>query len=127
MNFPDDHWLLERRRKEGEITVKQVARHRGRLSNLRCLKSLRTRRDEYHAHFDKKYFFDLNRLDLDAPIALKDFGNAVKAFLWTVVNKYSVAYDGMFYGARSANIDDLDHILYAIRECHKHQMLEHSD
>jgi AbiU2 len=87
-NFPDNHWVLERRRTEGEITARQVARHRERLSNLRCLKSLRIRRDRYHAHFDKKYFFDLDRLDLDAPIALKDFGNAVKA-LWAIVNKYS--------------------------------------
>lgn len=125
-NFPDSHWLLERRRKEGEITASQVARHRGRLSKLRCLKSLRTRRDKYHAHFDKKYFFDLDRLGLDAPIALKDFENAVKA-LWTVVNKYSAAYDGKSYEPTSANINDLDHILYAIRECHKHQMLEYSD
>ena len=125
-NFPDNHWVLEGRRKECEITAKQVARHRGRLSNLRCLKSLRTRRDKYHAHFDKKYFFDLDRLDLDAPIALKDFGNAVKA-LWTVVNKYSAAYDEKYYEPTSANTNDLDHILSAIRECHKHQTLEHSD
>ena len=125
-NFPDNHWLLERRRKEGEITARQVARHQGRLSKLRCLKSLRARRDKYHAHFDKKYFFDLNRLDLDAPIASRNFGNAVKA-LWTVVNKYSVAYDGKAYEPTSANINDLDHILYALREYHKHQMLKYSD
>jgi hypothetical protein len=118
--------VLEGRRTEGEITARQVARHRERLSNLRCLKSLRIRRDRYHAHFDKKYFFDLDRLGLDAPIALKDFGNAVKA-LWAIVNKYSSAYDGKFYESTSANINDLDHILYALREYHKHQMLELSD
>ena len=117
-NFPDNHWVLEGRRTEGEITARQVARHRERLSNLRCLKSLRTRRDKYHAHFDTKYFFDLDRLDLDAPIALKDFGNAVKA-LWTIVNKYSAAYDGKSFEATSSNINDLDHILYALRKYHK--------
>jgi hypothetical protein len=37
--------------------------------------------------FDKKYFFDLQRLDNDAPIAIRDLGNAVRA-LWSIINKY---------------------------------------
>jgi hypothetical protein len=79
--FPDDHWVLRGRHKEGELTIKHVAKDRERLRNLRCLQSTRTRRDRYHAHFDKKYFFDLQRLDSDAPIAIRDLDNAVRAFM----------------------------------------------
>lgn len=119
-SFPDNHWVLQGRRREGEITAKQVEKDRKRLANLRCLKSLRTRRDKYHAHFDKKYFFNIERLDRDAPIVLRDFGNAVRT-LWAIVNKYSAAYDGKNYESTSTNIGDLDHVLHALRKFHKHQ------
>ncbi len=102
----------------GEITIKKIAKDRERLKKLGCLKSLRTRRDKYHAHFDKKYFFDPKRLAGKAPIAQKDLEVAVKA-LWKIVNKYTAAYDAKSFEETSSNINDLDHILYALREYHK--------
>lgn len=119
-NFPDDHWVLRERRKEGELTIKHVAKDKDRLRNLKCLQSTKTRRDKYHAHFDKKYFFDLNRLDRDAPVAIRDLGNAVRA-LWSILNKYSAAYDGKWYPSTAANINDIEHILRHLREFRKHQ------
>ena len=107
--------VLEGRRKEGEITIKKIAKDRDRLKTLGCLKSLRTRRDRYYAHFDKKYFFDLERLARETPIALKDFEGAVNV-LWEIVTKYSAAYDSKSFEMTSSNINDLDHILYALRE-----------
>ena len=124
--FPDNHWVLKGRRKEGEITARRVAKDRECLKNLGCLKNLKTRRDRYHAHFDKKYFFEPERLASDAPIALRDFRKAVKA-LWTIVNKYSAAYDSKFYESTAANITDLDHILRTLREHHKLQMKQYAD
>lgn len=124
-NYSDDHWVLRERRKEGEITVSQVERDRKRLSRLRCLQSLKTRRDKYHAHFDKKYFFDLERLNHDAPVATRDLGKAVEV-LWGIVNTYSAAYDGMFYAPTSANINDFDHLLSTLRKYHKQHMAEYT-
>lgn len=119
-NFPDDHWVLRERRKDGELTVKHVAKDKERLRKLRCLQNTKTRRDKYHAHFDRKYFFDLHSLDRDAPVAIRDLGNAVRA-LWSILNKYSAAYDGMLYTRTSANITDVEHILRHLREFRKHQ------
>lgn len=118
--FPDDYWVLRERRKEGELTIKHVVKDRERLRNLRCLQSITTRRDKYHAHFDKEYFFDLHRLDRDAPVAVRDLGNAVRA-LWSILNKYSAAYDGTSYPSTAANINDVERILRHLREFRKHQ------
>ena len=125
-NYPDDHWVLRERRKEGEITVTQVERDRKHLSKLRCLQSLKTRRDRYHAHFDKKYFFDLDRLNRDAPVAMRDLEKTVEG-LWGIVNTYSVAYDGMSYAPTSANVNDLDHLLRVLQKYHKSLMEECTD
>jgi hypothetical protein len=125
-NYSDGHWVLRERRKEGEITVTQVAKDREHLSKLRCSKNLKTRRDKYHAHFDKKYFFDLDRLNRDAPVAIRDLGKAVEV-LWGIVNTYSAAYDGIFYASTSANVNDIDRLLRALRKYHKHLMEECAD
>jgi len=125
-NFPDNYWVIEGRRKEGEITVGRVARDRKRLKNLGCLKSLKIRRNRYHAHFDKKYFFELKRLERDAPIISRDFQKVVK-ILWTIVNRYSVAYDSNYYESEAANVADLDCILRKLREHHKLQMKQYAN
>jgi AbiU2 len=125
-NFPDDHWVLQGRHKIGEITIKHVAKDLKRLKSLGCLQGLKTRRDRYHAHFDKKYFFNLQRLASDAPIALRDLGNAVKA-LSSIVNKYSSAYDGKIYEMTSSNINDFEYILYVLREFHKYRRKKYAD
>ena len=101
-----------------------VAKDRERLRNLRCLQSTRIRRDRYHAHFDEKYFFDLQRLDNDAPVAIRDLGNAVRA-LWSIINKYSAAYDGKSYSSTSSNINDVEYIFRHLREFHKHRREEY--
>ena len=124
--FVDDHWVLKKRLTAGEITSKKVAKDRYRLKALGFLKSLQVRRDKYHAHFDKKYFFDPKRLASDAPIALRDFEKTVKA-LWAIINKYSAAYDSKSYEITSSNINDLDYILSALREYHEHQMEKYRD
>jgi hypothetical protein len=125
-NFPDNHWVLRERRKEGELTVKHVTKDRERLRNLRCLQGTKTRRDKYHAHFDKKYFFDLHRLDRDAPVAIKDLGNAVRV-LRSILNKYSAAYDGMSFASTVANINDVERILRNLRKFRKHQRERYAD
>ncbi|CUS35748.1 AbiU2 domain-containing protein [Candidatus Nitrospira nitrificans] len=63
-NYPDGHWMLAR----DAITLQTVNANRERIRNLDCLKSFAIRRDKFHAHFDKEYFFDRHRLEDDAPL-----------------------------------------------------------
>lgn len=53
----------------------------------------RLRRDKFHAHFDKRYFFDRSRIAVDAPLKWSDLDQAME-LLKDILNRYSSAYDG---------------------------------
>lgn len=57
-NFPDGHWMLER----DPITLDTIEKDRTKILNLMSLHSFKLRRDKFHAHFDKEYFFDRKKL-----------------------------------------------------------------
>jgi hypothetical protein len=57
--YPDDHWMLDGRI---PITAESIEQDRQKISSLEALKSFRIRRDKFHGHFDKEYFFDRERL-----------------------------------------------------------------
>lgn len=115
--YPDDHWVLVRRRNQGEITAEKIGRDRENLRALGFLESFKIRRDKFHAHFDRDYFFDRKRLTNEAPITWEDLEKAVEA-LSEVVNEYSSAYDANCFELTSSNVHDLDDILDAL---HKYQ------
>ena len=60
-NYPDGHWMLQNRT---PITVESIEQDRQTIRGLSVLKSVRIRRDKFHGHFDKDYFFDRGRFKM---------------------------------------------------------------
>src|SRR2546425_1969504 len=58
-SYPDGHWMLQGRT---PITFASVEADRNKIRALAAPKSIRLRRDKFHGHFDKDYFFDRRRL-----------------------------------------------------------------
>ena len=106
VKHPDAQWISEKK----PITFKMIQEDRKSIRNLDCLQSVKTRRDKYYAHFDKKYFFDRDRLEGDAPITWRDF-NQVLALLEEIINRYSSSYDGQLFPLEPTNIKDVDYLL----------------
>ena len=105
--YPDGHWMLDGRI---PITAETIEQDRQKIRSLEALKSFRIRRDKFHGHFDKEYFFDRQRLQSEAPLRwgdLEEAGNAMGAML----NDYSVDFDGTSFAWDTLNIDDLDVLL----------------
>lgn len=110
-NYPEGHWMLDR----DTITLQTVKADRERIKHLDCLRSVGIRRDKYHAHFDKEYFFDRNRLEDEAPLVRGDFEKVIEV-LSDIVNQYSTAYDGNVFVLAPENINDLDYLLNHIHK-----------
>jgi hypothetical protein len=105
--YPNGHWMLDARI---PITVESIEHDRQKIRSLEALKSFRIRRDKFHGHFDKEYFFDRERLQLEAPLRwddLEEAGNVMGA----LINRYSVDFDGTIFSWNTSNIDDLDVLL----------------
>lgn len=105
--YPDGHWMLDGRI---PITAESIEYDREKIRSLEALKSFRIRRDKFHGHFDKEYFFDRQRLQSEAPLRwddLKEAGDIMGAML----NDYSVDFDGTSFAWDTLNIDDLDVLL----------------
>lgn len=83
--YSDDHWMMQDRR---VITPASVNADRETIRTLPALKSFKIRRDKYHGHFDKEYFFDRNRLAEDAPLSWADLDDS-KTVMIQLLNGYS--------------------------------------
>ena len=105
--YPDDHWMLEGR---VPITFESIERDRQKIRSLESLKSFRIRRDKFHGHFDKVYFFDRQRLPAEAPLRWVDLEEAGNV-MGTMLNDYSVDFDGSSFAWDTLNIEDLDDLL----------------
>jgi hypothetical protein len=110
-SYPDDHWMLEGRK---PITLEQINAHRDEIRRLPCLRSFKIRRDKFHGHFDKDYFFDRKRLSEEAPLKWDDLDQAGD-LMGRILNDYSVDFDGNSYSWSTLNIDDLSALLSAAR------------
>ena len=106
-NYPDDHWMLKDRTK---TTAKTVEADRDRIRNLNGLASFRLRRDKFHGHFDKKYFFERAKISEEAPILRTDLEEAV-GLMGSIINGYSADFDGLVQSWAPVNIDDLSTLL----------------
>lgn len=104
--YRDDHWMLNRE----PVTMDTIRGHRDRLDGLASLESFKTRRDQFHAHFDKKYFFDRESLQKDAPLTWSDLDEVMEVAS-EILNHYSTAYDGNTYKLLPDNITDVDLLL----------------
>lgn len=105
--YPDGHWMLDGRI---PITVESIENDRQKIRSLEALKSFRIRRDKFHGHFDKEYFFDRQRLQSEAPLRWSDLGEAGNV-MGAMLNGYSADFDGALFVWDTVNIDDLDVLL----------------
>ncbi|MBI2311912.1 MAG: hypothetical protein HYU77_05340 [Betaproteobacteria bacterium] len=108
-NYPDDHWMLKGRI---PITLDSIEADRAKIRSLAALQSIHTRRDKFHGHFDKDYFFDRQRLQNEAPIRWMDLDEAGDV-MGGMLNDYSVDFDGQMFSWKTVGIDDLGSLLGA--------------
>lgn len=92
------------------ITISTIEKDRQKIRDLEALESFRLRRDKFHGHFDKKYFFDRSRLGAEAPIRWFDLNEAGKV-MGNIINDYSTDFDGVSYSWETLNIGDLEVLL----------------
>jgi hypothetical protein len=92
------------------ITIQTIQKDKKRINELKSLPRFKLRRDKFHAHFDKKYFFDRKKLSEDAPLKLSDL-EEIKKIMEEVFNTYSAAYDGNSYLLEPINVTDIGRLL----------------
>lgn len=112
-SYPDGHWMLNR----DPITLEVINEHREKIRNLACLNNFKIRRDKFHAHFDKGYFFDRKRFADKAPLKWGDL-DSVTELLKDIINHYSAAFDGHLFALQPLNINDID---YLLNHLHKYE------
>jgi hypothetical protein len=115
-NYPNDHWMLNR----DPITIETIKEDRKKIETLISLPNFKLRRDKFHAHFDKEYFFNRSALGNDAPIKHSDLDEIIE-LMKDILNRYSSAYDGNVYSLEYMNINDIDQLLNIV---HKYRMEE---
>ncbi len=106
-DYPDGHWMLQDRI---PITFQSIEEDREKIRSLKVLASFKLRRDKFHGHFDKEYFFDRRRLQDEAPITWQDLDEA-GVLMGRLLNDYSVDFDGVSYSWNNLNINDLEVLL----------------
>jgi AbiU2 len=108
----DGDWRIARTR---PVDNKTVESDRIAITGLEPLKSVKLRRDKFHSHFDKRYFFDRKRIAQDAPLTWSDLDNLVGLFK-NILNRYSAAYDGQVFRLEPLDINDLNFLLERLRQ-----------
>ena len=106
-NLPDGDWRLDRFE---PVDHARVVADRETLTNFEALKSFKLRRNKFHAHFDKRYFFDRTSIATDAPLKWSDLDQALELFK-DILNRYSGAYDGLVFHMEPLNVNDLNYLL----------------
>lgn len=109
--YNDGHWCLAGRE---EVTAESIDEDRQRLRGLAGLASIRRRRDKFHGHFDRVYFFDREEIGRDAPILRPEL-EGILATIGEVLNSYSADFDGVMRSWRHLNIGDLEVLLGSAR------------
>ena len=117
-NYTDGHWMLNRE----QITYKSIQEDKQRLKDVESLPSFKLRRDKFHAHFDKAYFFDRKKLGEDAPLKWKDLDQIIE-IMKDIINGYSASYDGNVHVLKPININDLDNTLDLVYRLKKKRQL----
>lgn len=92
------------------ITADSIQADRMRIAEFKPLTSFKLRRDKYHAHFDKEYFFARTKLHEDAPLTWNDLEQLVLLGK-EIINAYSADYDGNLHAIEPINAADVDHLL----------------
>ena len=96
--------------KRESVSIDEINQDRNSLSKLECLERINFRRDKFHAHFDKKYFMQPEKISAEAPLTWKDLSD-IEETLKNIYNKYSCAFDGNYQEFELVNLYDIDNIL----------------
>jgi AbiU2 len=115
-NLPDGDWRLERAQ---DVEYETVQADRDAISGFEPLKSIRLRRDKFHAHFDKHFCLDRKKIADEAPLKWSDLENAIE-LLKDNLNRYSAAYDGAVFHIDQLNINDLNYLLDKLHAAKSH-------
>jgi hypothetical protein len=110
--LPDGHWLVERAQ---GIHFKTIQKDRSSITSFAALTSFRLRRDKFHAHFDKRYFDDRQKIAEEAPLKWADLDQAIELFK-DILNRYSGAYDGEVFHIEPLNANDLNYLLDCLHQ-----------
>ena len=107
----DDDWRLSSGVEYGTAERRRLA-----ITEFEALKSFKLRRDKFHAHFDKDYFFfpDREKIAKEAPVQWSDLDGAME-LLDEIMNRYSGIYDGQLVHLEPLNISDLNYLLDRLR------------
>lgn len=105
-NYPDGHWMLNRE----PITLQSIQEDKKTIENIESLPSFKLRRDKFHAHFDKDYFFNRSKIGEDAPLKWNDLDQIMET-IKDIMNGYSASYDGNVHHLKPMNINDIDYLL----------------
>lgn len=105
-NYIDKDWMLDTE----SITFEIIQKDKGRIAGLGSLQKFKHRRDKFHAHFDKDYFFNREKLSKGAPLKWSDLEELVTV-MKEIINRYSIAYDGAAWSLEPINVTDLDNLL----------------
>lgn len=104
-----------------EPTLSSVDEDLEKLQNLPALSAIKMRRDKFHAHFDKDFFFDRKTLQENHPIIWRDM-DLIMETISDLINRYSADYDGNVHDFKPININDVDDILDALHEKKERQL-----
>lgn len=96
------------------ITLKTIENDRVQLRSIAAMPSLKRRRDKFHAHFDKAYFFQRDKIQQDAPLKWSGL-EEIEDVLGRILDRYSAAYDATVYLLKLGNVRDLRHLLDRVR------------
>jgi hypothetical protein len=106
-NYPDGHWMPENR---APVTLKRIHADIAKVVAFQPQENFKRRRDKFHAHFDKKYFFEREKLEQEAPIKWGELHGVIELGK-SIVNAYSADYDGELFRFEPLNATDVDHLL----------------
>jgi hypothetical protein len=113
--FSDTEFAIQDRK---AITLETIRDDRERIAEFKGLANFNLWRNKFQAHFDKKYFFDLTKLQEQAPLDWPDLEEALQLSK-EILNRYSMAFDGVAYAVEPVNSADIDHLLDCLHRCLK--------
>jgi len=109
--LPTDAWQL---RQYIPPTSQGVRVDRRRVSALSAIPSIRLLRDQFHAHFNPRYFLEPAHLEHHITLTWTEL-TQIRDVIEDILNRYSVAYDGDRLIFEPLNQFDIEHVMDALR------------
>lgn len=116
--FPTDKTILEKHRCQRKVDSDLINEHRKTIEDKKdILDKLFTWRDKGFAHFDSRYFGNLEKVTKEHPMKVGEIRDLINTAS-EILNAYSTVYSGNYRIYRCSNYSDIDNILEIL---HKHK------